>query len=447
MSPVNAHDLEVTPIPQGLVAWWLGTYASVPSGWEIADGNAAANDATYTRPNLLAKFLKGVATVGTEPGTTGGAATHAHGVTASSHTHTVDSGGNDTTWGGGTGDSWDSTNSHAHTANSSDVGALDADSSEPAYIEGVPIVFTLKSGGTGNGLPRNHDLAASALPPWKAILAWNGAAGSVPAGWSKCNGATVNSVVTPNLLGKYLRGIPTVATEPGTTGGATSHTHTLNHSHVTGGPSATTVAAGSGTAISSGSHIHTTQVTNETSDSGDGEPAYTETHYVIFTGHGTNAAAHASGILTDGDLNANLVAPRGLVVGWGHAIADIPSGWGHCNGAAFANGNPTGYTGKPDCRSKFIKHVANATTNGGTTGGADTHGHTGGTHTHTTGAPGSGNRDVEGGYDVTVASTGAPDQHTHTLGTITWSGNAVGKSTGSGSSLPPYSEVAWLIRD
>lgn len=67
-------------IPSGIICMWSGLLANIPSGWVLCDGLNGT-------PNLLAKFIKGVATSATNPGTTGGAATHTHDVTGSAHTH------------------------------------------------------------------------------------------------------------------------------------------------------------------------------------------------------------------------------------------------------------------------------------------------------------------------------------------------------------------------
>ena len=47
------------------IPFW-GTIAEIPASWLICDGNNGT-------PNLLEKFLEGVATAATNPGTTGGA--------------------------------------------------------------------------------------------------------------------------------------------------------------------------------------------------------------------------------------------------------------------------------------------------------------------------------------------------------------------------------------
>ncbi len=73
-------------MPSGSIIIWTGTIANIPAGWLICDGNNST-------PNLLAKFLEGVATAGTDPGTTGGNV---------SHTHTLPDGGTITSTGTGT---------------------------------------------------------------------------------------------------------------------------------------------------------------------------------------------------------------------------------------------------------------------------------------------------------------------------------------------------------
>lgn len=80
-------DLGGGGLPAGVIVMWSGTLASVPAGWALCDGQNG-------RPDLRDKFIKGWAN-GVNPGETGGAATHTHGVTSNvtvadhaSHTHT-----------------------------------------------------------------------------------------------------------------------------------------------------------------------------------------------------------------------------------------------------------------------------------------------------------------------------------------------------------------------
>lgn len=74
-SPIE--DDKPTGVPSGLIAMWHGLIANIPSGWVICDGNNST-------PNLLAKFVEGVATAATNPGTTGGAKSK----TTAGHSHT-----------------------------------------------------------------------------------------------------------------------------------------------------------------------------------------------------------------------------------------------------------------------------------------------------------------------------------------------------------------------
>ncbi|MBU1145887.1 MAG: hypothetical protein KJ971_08585 [Firmicutes bacterium] len=52
-------------IPTGLICMWHGLLANIPGGWALCDGTGGT-------PNLLARFVQGVATDATNPGATGG---------------------------------------------------------------------------------------------------------------------------------------------------------------------------------------------------------------------------------------------------------------------------------------------------------------------------------------------------------------------------------------
>lgn len=78
---------------RGLILKWNGLLADIPKGFQICDG-------TNGTPDLRTKFVKGVLTNATNPGTTGGADTvtldstvipsHNHSITETAHTHTID---------------------------------------------------------------------------------------------------------------------------------------------------------------------------------------------------------------------------------------------------------------------------------------------------------------------------------------------------------------------
>lgn len=126
-------------IPTGLIAVWSGTLATIPDGWALCDGGGG-------RPNLFDKFLVCVPNGTTNPGDTGGAATHTHGAgtyLGPEHNHTGATGANccrqawDYTYGTGV------TNyipcNHTHTISNDGTGAVTgtsaAGSSLPPYYE------------------------------------------------------------------------------------------------------------------------------------------------------------------------------------------------------------------------------------------------------------------------------------------------------------------------
>jgi len=75
----------------------------------------------------------------------------------------------------------------------------------------------------------------SYVPPG-VIVAWSGVLSSIPSGWLLCDGNNG----TPNLIDRFLQGITTSSTNPGTTGG--SHTKTVNGSWTFAGDTTTRVA-------------------------------------------------------------------------------------------------------------------------------------------------------------------------------------------------------------
>ncbi len=73
--------------PSGMIILWHGTIANIPSGWVLCDGGSGT-------PNLLTRFVEGVATAATNPGATGGATsknTSGHTHAMPSHYHTMPS--------------------------------------------------------------------------------------------------------------------------------------------------------------------------------------------------------------------------------------------------------------------------------------------------------------------------------------------------------------------
>lgn len=108
LAPIDA-DVGGANLKVGLICIWTGTIANIPADWELCDGNGG-------RPNLLTKFIRGVATAGTNPGGTSGDLTHTHTVQdAGNHTHTDSSAGSHRHTGSSA--TW----SHWHGAKESDT--------------------------------------------------------------------------------------------------------------------------------------------------------------------------------------------------------------------------------------------------------------------------------------------------------------------------------------
>lgn len=109
--------------------------------------------------------------------------------------------------------------------------------------------------------------------------------------------------------------------------------------------------------------------------------------------------------------------PKGLILIWSGAIVDIPVGWSLCDGS----------NGTPDLRDKFIVG-AGGSYSPGDTGGSATHVHpfTSDGHYHTVSPPAG-------------LSSGTDFQAQTDTKTVTG-------TTGSGSSLPPYYSLAYIMK-
>jgi hypothetical protein len=380
-------------VPNGVIAMWSGTLASIPANWVLCDGNNST-------PNLVAKFIRG-APAGSEAGGTGGADSHTHAsmgtgghthtLGARTHTHTVSSSGNHTHFQGcapyngadqqapwmyvyaGYGAHQHTTDtgtsSHTHTsAASTHTHTISTNDSRPPYYE-VAYIMSNGSASVATGL----------------IIIWSGTLATIPTGWDLCDGSSGR----PNLRSKFVRGVNTSVTNPGTTGGATTHVHTegdytgththaasdsqgahthnfsaytWTHSHNLSGSANSTgnyttaeqTDSGAGnhthaTSSSTGAHTHTLAAGgathSHTVDSSSNLPSYYDVAFI----YNTSAAS----------------LPTGAVFIWTGLIANIPTNYTLCNGASST----------PDLRSKFLRG-SDAGVNPGGAGGADTHYHT-----------------------------------------------------------------------
>ena len=138
--------------------------------------------------------------------------------------------------------------------------------------------------------------------------------------------------------------------------------------------------------------------------------------------------------------------PSGVIVMWSGPIDSIPDGWALCDGT----------NGTPDLTDKFIKSVPNGSTDPGATGGASTHTHETGNyafpnHIHEFATHGSRTGDGDNYcfiydgmiYGAEGHGTSGPAlvNYTKTAG-----GGAITGTSASASSLPPYYELAFIMK-
>jgi len=271
----------------GIVAIWSGTLITIPVDWSLCDGGGS-------RPDLRSRFSRGINTAITNPGTTGGAATHLHIIdTAGLHNHdedvsvahthtfnldTVAHNHGSTNSRSGTTVRAISTNynwTHQHAVSDS-IGIHDHD---PLGNDGSH-THTVNP---ASSLPAYQDIAFIyhnnlVAPPTGAIFIWTGLLANIPVGYSLCDGAGGR----PDLRDKFVRG-SNAGVDPGGTGGSNTHSHTDvanadhnshsqtnagahqhaatdtigNHTHTTSASFTTFNTAGVSSNTSAGNHSHT----------------------------------------------------------------------------------------------------------------------------------------------------------------------------------------------
>lgn len=257
--------------------------------------------------------------------------------------------------------------------------------------------------------------------PAGIVVGWPSTAASIPAGWFRVD----------QMDGRFPKGVPNGLTDPGTTGGASTHTHTVpDHSHAIGshvhgegtptGP--TTVGARNGATASIANQLHThtgntpasvdnTSSTATTADAASNLPAYEDVIWIQSDG------------TTDG-------IPDGAIAWFDET--SVPAGW-----TQHAAGN-----------GRYVKGAA-AGADGGATGGANTHTHTGSAHTHTTthSHPDTTSSGPVGTSNYVAGSSvgSAPNNHTHTLSHSSTASGTSGSGSAafsSSSNEPPYYTLA-----
>lgn len=411
-------------IPNGMIFLWPSTEGSIPDGWSrVAE--------------LDGKYPKGVATSSTQPGATGGAATHTHTVP----THTHDTSHSHTTSGNtsaavGTFSSSDGAvgttaiaATHTHTTpstNSATVASgtatpsIDSPSNDPARLH---VVF-IQSNGQPLGVPDGAlGLAGDvSLTGWTDHAAADGrfikGAGS---GFGGGDTAASNLDNHTHAIGAH-------------THGATSHSHTSNNTgSVTSNLS---MFAGPTSGVWSSTHAHPITIGSASTagldsggsgSSGASSLGATEPPY-------TNVRVKEN---TSGEDSL----PVGLIGLWRGSLGSIPDHWALCDGTG----------GTPDLIGRYAK---GATASIGSQGGSlNPHSHTSPTHTHTTaghahtmtiGAQNGGVANLSTTATISIAN----GTHTHTHGNTASTTPTVASSTSgtlaNTTTEPPYEEVAFV---
>lgn len=416
----------VATAPVDAIAMWSGTLATKPANWNLCDG-------TGTTPNLVARFVRGVNTSATNPGTTGGADSHLHteqaagahthvlSTTDGAHTHAKTSSvqvvvgpsallRGATSGGGHTHGASDSQGSHIHVVTSDD--------GRPPYYE---VAFI--------------QAAAGALVAVGLIIIWTGLLAAIPVGWDLCDGGASR----PDLRSRFVRGINTNVTNPGTTGGATTHQHT--------GQSGTTFDTHTHTSASDGAHTHGSALNFQASTTiQSASSAGTHTHTLqspaLLHTH-TFVAASSLPAYFDVAFIYNSSAstiPSGGILIWAELLANIPTGYALCDG----NG------GRPNLIAVFLRG-SNVGVEPGGTGGSDSHTHTDenvGAHQHTPDTqwathvhPASGLEYAAGTTYTNMTAYGG--SHNHTLSDS--QGNHQ-HTVDPADTRPAYYEVAFIYK-
>jgi len=113
--------------------------------------------------------------------------------------------------------------------------------------------------------------------PRGSILMWSGTLATIPTGWALCDGTNG----TPDLRDRFIYGV-SAAEEPGATGGATTHTHTVDiAAFASGSPSGTTDIAIGGAKAASDAHTHSVNPPSTATSSDSNLPPYYKLAFIM----------------------------------------------------------------------------------------------------------------------------------------------------------------------
>lgn len=408
-------------VPAGVVMFWPGTNASIPTGWSRVTA-------------LDGRYAKGVVTNDTEPGAQGGAASHTH--TTPGHTHdeshihttpTPTAAATGSVGAPNTAGALKVLATHTHSRPSTNSATVASGSTSPGTnaVNNDPARLTvihIESDGTPFGIPDG----ALALTGDIALSGWTDYADATNrflkgAATSGDGGATAASALNAHTH--------TVAAHTHT---GTAHTHTSADT----GTAASTLApaTGSGSVTSAATHSHPITV------------ASASTAALASASGGTSGAGAAGdpqyrNVRVQENISGGLSFPAGIIGAWRNTLGAIPTNWQICDGT----------NGTPDLIDRFPR---GATSSIGTGGGSPAdHTHTGSSHTHTTSGHSHTSTTGASAAATTTANTTATVNistggHTHVLSdtnatTPTVASTSTG-TLGSESFQPLHEQVAFI---
>lgn len=260
--------------------------------------------------------------------------------------------------------------------------------------------------------------------PRGVIMMWPSTAASLPAGWDRVT----------DLDGKYPKGVATAVTQPGATGGASTHTHTIpTHTHDTS--HAHTVTGNTGTATGTAS----------SNDGSAGNTAALPTHTHSRSALNSQAVASGSTSPTIGTAGND---PARLEVIFAESDGS-PLGLPNSSLAFTRDSSLSGWGDYASGADRFVKGAAAAGDGGATAAssiGSHTHSisahtHTGTSHTHTSPNTGAFASDKSLFAGAQALLWTISHSHPVTVGTSNSAALASGGadvSTAAGTNDPPY---------
>lgn len=341
-------------VPAGLIVMWPDTALSIPTGWDRVSA-------------LDGKYAKGIATNATEPGSTGGAATHTHAIgththdTSHTHGHSTNTGSasgtvNSTPNAAGTANAL---SSHTHTRPTTGSATVVSGSTTPGIgtVDNDPARLTviyIESDGTPLGVPDG----AISLMPDVTVTGWTNYANGADRFFKGAAAAGDGGATAASALDAHNH---TVAAHTHT---GTAHTHTSANTGAFS--SANSLTATGQQALSATSHTHPITINSASSQAlasgGSGNSGNSA---------GTNNPPYRNLRIRE-NVSGSVSLPVGLICAWRGALGAIPDHWQLCDGT----------NGTLDMAGRYPRGAVSLV--GQTGGNALPHTHTSPSHTHTT---------------------------------------------------------------